>query len=102
VTQVYIGLGSNLGDRLARIQEAVVLLGESLTVSAASPIYETAPMYVEDQPLFYNGVLAGTTELGPLEVLSLLKAVETRVGRLPRDRYDPREIDLDLLVYGCA
>ena len=102
MTPVYIGLGSNLGDRLARIQEAVGILGERLDLTAASPIYETAPMYVEDQPRFYNGVLAGATELGPLEVLGLLKSVEARVGRLPRDRYGPREIDLDLLVYGCA
>ena len=102
MTPVYIGLGSNLGDRLARIQEAVWLLGERLELRAVSPLYETAPMYVQDQPPFYNGVLAAACDLAPLAVLRLLKEIETQVGRLPRERYGPREIDLDLLVYGCA
>jgi 2-amino-4-hydroxy-6-hydroxymethyldihydropteridine diphosphokinase len=100
VTPVYIGLGSNLGDRLGRIQEAVDLLGERFELHAVSPLYETAPMYVEDQPPFLNGVLAASTHLGPLEVLRLLKEAESQVGRLPRDRYGPREIDLDLIAYG--
>jgi 2-amino-4-hydroxy-6-hydroxymethyldihydropteridine diphosphokinase len=102
MTPVYIGLGSNLGDRLGRIQEAVDLLGERLELRAVSPLYETAPMYVEDQPPFLNGVLSAATRLGPLEVLRLLKETEARVGRLPRERYGPREIDLDLVAYGKA
>ena len=102
MTPVYIALGSNLGDRLARIQDAVWLLGEHLSSMAVSRLYETAPMYVEDQPPFYNGALAAATNLSPLSLLGLLKNVEDAVGRLPRERYGPREIDLDLLAYGCA
>jgi 2-amino-4-hydroxy-6-hydroxymethyldihydropteridine diphosphokinase len=102
VTPIFIGLGSNLGDRRTRIQEAVDLLGERLELTAVSPLYETAPMYVEDQPPFLNGVLAAATTLGPLQVLRLLKEVERKVGRLPRERYGPREIDLDLVAYGQA
>lgn len=91
-----------MGDCRGRIQEAIDLLGLKLRCRAVSPLYRTAPMYVENQPPFLNGVLAAETDLGPLEVLRLLKETEQRVGRLPRERFGPREIDLDLLTYGCA
>lgn len=101
MTPVYIGLGSNLGDRAERIREAVRLLSRAIDVKAASPLYETAPMYVEGQPPFLNGMLAAETDLGPLPLLRLLKRTEQEVGRLPRERYGPREIDLDLICYGA-
>ncbi len=100
VTPIYIGLGSNLGDRFLRIKEAVNALTSCFEHIRVSPLYETAPMYVTDQPAFLNGMLSAATDLGPLEVLRVLKRIEADVGRLPRERYGPREIDLDLICYG--
>lgn len=91
-----IGFGSNLGEREARILEAAERLG----IARMSPLYETAPMYVLDQPAFLNAVGLLQTELGPAALLKKLKEIETGVGRLPRVRNGPREIDLDLLAYG--
>lgn len=91
-----IGFGSNLGEREARILEAAERLG----IARMSPLYETAPMYVLDQPAFLNAVGLLRTELGPVALLKKLKEIETAVGRLPRVRNGPREIDLDLLAYG--
>lgn len=91
-----IGFGSNLGDREAVIRSAAARLG----VTRLSPLYETAPMYVEDQPAFLNAVGLLQTEEGPISLLKRLKATELEVGRLPRERYGPREIDLDLLAFG--
>lgn len=100
MTPIYIGLGSNLGNRVEQIRDAVRRLSEVFTVKGASPLYETAPMYVEGQPSFLNGMLAAETSLGPLGVLRVLKQTEAEVGRRPRERYGPREIDLDLICYG--
>lgn len=100
MTPIYIGLGSNLGDRVKRIREAVEEASRVFSNVRVSPLYETAPMYVTDQPPFANGMMAATTNVGPLEVLRTLKRIEAEVGRLPRQRYGPREIDLDLICYG--
>jgi 2-amino-4-hydroxy-6-hydroxymethyldihydropteridine diphosphokinase len=97
---VAIGLGSNVGDSLAHLREAVAALRASLTVTAISSVYRTAPMYVEDQPPFLNAALIAETELGPRTLLRLLKETECETGRRVRERYGPREIDLDLIAYG--
>lgn len=102
MTPVAIGLGTNLGDRTRHLRDATEKLGKILSISAVSPIYETAPMYVTDQPAFLNGALLGTTELGPLVLLNQLKNLEREIGRLQREKNGPREIDLDLLVFGSA
>ena len=98
MARVVIAIGSNLGDRVANLQRAVQLL--PLTNLRISSLYETAPMYVEDQPPFLNGAIAGTCEMSPLQLLSRLKEIENIVGRMPRERFGPREIDLDLIAYG--
>lgn len=101
--QVFVGLGSNLGNREEHLQRAVDYLsnqGSKFQPLEISPIYETAPQIVVDQPSFLNGVLKACTSLSPLATLQLLKEAETAVGRLPRQRYGPRECDLDLLLYG--
>jgi 2-amino-4-hydroxy-6-hydroxymethyldihydropteridine diphosphokinase len=100
MTPVAVALGSNVGDREAHFRQALGLLRERLTDLRVSPLYETAPMYVEDQAPFLNGALVATTELGPLPLLRFLKEVEARVGRRDRPRFGPREIDLDLIGYG--
>jgi 2-amino-4-hydroxy-6-hydroxymethyldihydropteridine diphosphokinase len=101
VPEVLIALGSNLGDRLKLMQQALDRLGTSIHWEVVSGVYETEPMYVEDQPAYLNAAARGTTELGPLALLDLLKSVEREVGRHAGERYGPREIDLDLIAYGC-
>ena len=98
--EVLIALGSNLGDRLENLQSAVKELAGVARVTASSKIYETSPMYVEDQPSFYNAAVKAETSLGPLGLLKSLKALELSLGRMERLRNGPREIDLDLIAYG--
>jgi 2-amino-4-hydroxy-6-hydroxymethyldihydropteridine diphosphokinase len=65
-----------------------------------SPVYETLPWGVTDQPAFLNMVLSGKTHLAPLALLACLKKLELQLGRLPSIRYGPRKIDIDILFYG--
>ena len=96
----YLALGSNLDERMTHLQQAIALLKKDLTITKASSIYETAPMYVENQPPFYNAAIAAETDLSPTNLLKLLKRTEKEVGRQQRERYGPREVDLDLIAYG--
>ena len=97
-----MGLGSNVGDRLANLRAAREALAEHLEVLGASSVYETAPQgEVLDQPDFLNAVLAIETDLGPLELLDACKKVERQLGRAPVGvRRGPRSIDIDLLRLG--
>lgn len=91
-----IGLGSNLGDRQATLARARAELEAIGTVTAASCLYETPPLG-PPQPLFLNAAVALTTNLDPPGLLSALLAIEQRLGRVRRERWGPRTIDLDLL-----
>jgi 2-amino-4-hydroxy-6-hydroxymethyldihydropteridine diphosphokinase len=97
VTRVYIGLGTNLGDRAAMLRAAL----EQIEVAGVSPVHETEPVGITDQPRFLNAAAAVETELPPRDVLDRLLGIERRLGRT-RDgpRFGPRTIDLDLLLYG--
>lgn len=95
----YLGLGTNLGDRLHNLQEAVRLLPPQARPVAFSPIYETPPWGYLDQPPFLNQVIQVETNLAPPQLLAHLKDVETRMGRQANFRYGPRLIDLDILLY---
>lgn len=100
MTIVYLGLGSNLGDRegnIRRALKAVEGLGRPLAVSA---LYETEPWGVREQPRFLNAACALETEISPEDLLRRLKGLETALGRVPTVRYGPRVIDLDILLYG--
>jgi 2-amino-4-hydroxy-6-hydroxymethyldihydropteridine diphosphokinase len=97
---VYIGLGTNLGDRLENLRNALAALPPKVTVLAESAIYETPPWGYADQPDYLNMAVRAATDLPPLELLALLKAIEQAQGRLPTFRYGPRPIDLDILFYG--
>ena len=102
---VYIGLGSNLGDRSATIQAALDRLDADpeIEVLGVSSLRETDPVGFEDQPRFLNGAAALRTELGPRELLDRMLEVERGLGRVREGtRYGPRTIDLDLLLYGDA
>ena len=99
---VYVGLGSNLGDREATIRGALDRMQrlDSAVVLRVSSLRETEPVGYEDQPRFVNGVAELETTLEPLELLDRLLEIERDLGRT-RDgpRFGPRPIDLDLLVY---
>jgi 2-amino-4-hydroxy-6-hydroxymethyldihydropteridine diphosphokinase len=100
---VYIGLGSNLGEREATIRRALALLEArgDIEVEAVSPLRETDPVGYEDQPRFLNGAAALRTELAPRSLLERLQEVERKLGRdRTGPRFGPRTIDLDLLLYG--
>lgn len=98
--RIYIGLGSNLDGRRGYLKEAVEKLREQVNVTRGSSLYETAPMYVVDQPPFLNAVIEADAEDSPIQILKSLKAIERQIGRVERERFGPREIDLDLLLYG--
>lgn len=95
--QVYLAVGSNLGHRYSNIQKALRLLNQK--VVRTSFLYETAPMYVLDQPPFLNGVVEIATDLEPEELLHHIKHVESELGRdFKTIRNGPRPIDLDILL----
>ena len=99
----YLGLGSNVGDRLANLRAARDALGaHGVEVLAASSVYVTAPQgEVTDQPDFLNACLQVRTALGPEELLDASKAVERELGRTPGGvRHGPRPIDVDVLLLG--
>lgn len=100
MTPIALGLGSNLGDRLANLQAALDALGRRIDLREISPVYETQPMYFEDQPPFYNAAVIGETDMAPAALLRALKESEREIGRMPSERYGPREIDIDLLSFG--
>jgi 2-amino-4-hydroxy-6-hydroxymethyldihydropteridine diphosphokinase len=96
---VYIGIGSNLGNRQENCLRAIELLQKKgIIVKKRSSIYETEPWGVKDQPLFLNMVIEIKTGLKPKELLRILKDVEKEVGRKESLKWGPRIIDLDILL----
>lgn len=96
---IFLGLGSNLGDRQANLLAAAQSLPPKITLTASSPIYETEPWGYLEQAKFLNQVLQANTSLSPLELLTYLKAIEKEIGRTPTFKNGPREIDIDILLY---
>ncbi len=98
---ILLALGTNLGDRIANLARARDLLAsDALHIQTLSPIYETEPWGVVDQPRFLNQVLGGVTDLEPEALLDRVKAIERAMGRnLGGVRYGPRIIDIDILAY---
>jgi 2-amino-4-hydroxy-6-hydroxymethyldihydropteridine diphosphokinase len=101
VPLAYLGLGSNLGDRLRNLERAVAQLGGTpgVRVTRVSSFHATAPYGVQDQPEFLNGVVEIETELGPLALLAAVKGIEADLGREASYRWGPRVIDIDILLY---
>jgi 2-amino-4-hydroxy-6-hydroxymethyldihydropteridine diphosphokinase len=103
VTRAYIGLGSNLGDRESYVRAALGALAvePGIEVVAVSTFRDTEPVGIVDQPRFLNAAAALETSLSPRALLDRLLAIERRLGRTRTgERFGPRTIDLDLLVYG--
>lgn len=96
---VYLALGSNLGDRLANLKQAIAALTPQLDVKAKSQVYETLPWGYEDQPKFLNQVVKAKTYLEPEPLLRHLKRLEVALGRQESFPNGPRLIDIDILFY---
>lgn len=95
-----VGLGTNLGDRVANLVDAVERIRALGRVVATSGVYETAPQGMVDQEPFYNAVVVVETELDPVKVVDRLLGIEREMGRVRGPRWGPRLIDLDLILYG--
>ena len=100
-TQVYLSLGSNLGEREANLRAAIVALHwAGVHVSRMSSFYETEPVDYLDQPWFLNCVVEAETELGAADLLSALRGIESAMGSKKEFPKGPRKIDMDILLYG--
>src|SRR6267378_2367248 len=97
--RVFLGLGSNLGDRLGSLSKAIQAIEEAMPVRAISSVYETEPVGMESEHLFYNMTLEVETDLHPAELIRLLKSIEKKLGRKRRPSMMDREIDIDILLY---
>ncbi|MBI2113394.1 MAG: 2-amino-4-hydroxy-6-hydroxymethyldihydropteridine diphosphokinase [Candidatus Wildermuthbacteria bacterium] len=98
--EIYIGLGSNMGDRKKNLSDALDFMQEKCSIERVSSLYETEPVGYEDQAWFLNCVAMAKTQLSPLELLLFLQSLEARLGRVRTVRNGPRPIDLDILLYG--
>ena len=100
MTEVYLALGSNIGDSRAHIARAIELLREQLQNLKTAPLYLSKPFGVTNQPDFLNTAVSGQTSLSPPELFKFVKEIEQQVGRQERFRWGPREIDIDIIFYG--
>ncbi|UMT81083.1 2-amino-4-hydroxy-6-hydroxymethyldihydropteridine diphosphokinase [Staphylococcus roterodami] len=100
--QAYLGLGSNIGDRENQLNEAIKMLSayEGINVSKVSSIYETAPVGYTEQPNFLNLCIEIETTLSVSELLERCLEAEARLHRVRKERWGPRTIDVDILLYG--
>ncbi|MCM3218076.1 2-amino-4-hydroxy-6-hydroxymethyldihydropteridine diphosphokinase [Niallia taxi] len=97
----YLSLGSNIGERLQNLREAVLMLekNESIEVVSVSSIYETDPVGFEEQEMFLNIAVQVRTSLSPFDLLGACQDIEQRLGRKRILRWGPRTIDLDILLF---
>ena len=98
---MYLGIGSNIGDKLQYLVSAVMELrgNRSILLKKISSIYETDPVGIKVQPAFLNAAVQIETSLDPQELLVHLKSLEGKLGRRQRARWGPREIDIDILLF---
>ncbi len=97
--QVFLALGTNLGDKLANLRSAIGALAPDVDVLSESGVYETEPWGFIDQPAFLNMVVRAQTGHTPVDLLKRVKEIETTLGRTPTFRNGPRLIDVDILFY---
>ncbi len=96
---IFLGLGSNVGDKEKNIKHAVNLLSEKINNVKLAKIYKSKPYGFKNQDYFLNTALMGLTDLSPDELFDFVKKVENKVGRKKRFHWGPREIDIDILFY---
>lgn len=104
MTRAWVGIGSNEGDRLGFVKRGLGLLiaDPDIELAAVSSLYDTEPFGVLEQPRFLNLVVGFDTTLGTEAFMHRLAAVEDRCGRIRREPWGPRTLDLDLLMFGDA
>lgn len=95
---VFLSLGSNMGNRLDNLRKGIELL-KHVSIEKQSRVYESEPMYIEDQPRFFNMVVGGKTALPPHELLGHVKDIEMALGREHDSHNQPRPLDIDILLY---
>jgi len=100
--EAVLGLGSNVGERRAALAAAADALRAhpDIEIIAASPLYETAPWGITSQQDFLNAAMRIGTSLAPADLLAAILAIEVALGRVRREKWGPRVIDIDILVYG--
>ncbi|MBU6341850.1 MAG: 2-amino-4-hydroxy-6-hydroxymethyldihydropteridine diphosphokinase [Bacteroidetes bacterium] len=98
---VYLGLGSNMGDRMANLQAAQQRINKYIgKIARQSSVYETQPWGKTDQENFYNMVVMTNTSMDPRELLQSIDGIEKELGRVKSEKWGPRLIDIDILLYG--
>jgi len=102
INKVVLGFGSNIGNRLKNLKTAVkeISLTKGIDFLALSSIYETEPWGYRKQKLFLNCAGVFLCRLTPLELVKIIKNIEKNIGRVNREKWRPREIDIDILFYG--
>ncbi|MCJ7555146.1 MAG: 2-amino-4-hydroxy-6-hydroxymethyldihydropteridine diphosphokinase [Ignavibacteriaceae bacterium] len=97
----FIGLGSNKGDRLNYLQSSLIKLSsiKNIKIVSVSSVYETKPLGISTQDNFYNAAAKLETDLDAEKLFEKLKEIEVELGRTFTEKWGPREIDLDLLLY---
>ncbi len=96
---VYLGLGSNVGNRKKNIRLAVVYLSKRVTVIKASKFYESKPWGYKGQKNFCNVVLKTDCDLNPIDLLKFVKSIEKKLGRIKKFKWGPRTIDIDIIAH---
>ncbi len=98
----YLGLGSNMGDRFLNLRETLRKLKNAtgLKIGRTSPVYETEPVGGPHQPKYLNMVVEIVTDLEVKKLLKVCQEIEKEMGRVRTERWGPRDIDIDILIYG--
>lgn len=100
IVSVYLGLGSNMGEKQENLLRALDYISQRLRIEKKSSMYDTEPIGNVNQPRFLNMVCSISTGLSPVSLLGMLKGIESKMGRLPGPPNSPRPIDIDILLYG--
>jgi len=100
MAKTYISVGSNIGNRLENCRKAVAAIAELAKITAVSSVYETEPVGPKDQPDFINCAVEIETDLPPRKLLSELLSIEDALGRVRKERWRERAVDLDIIFYG--
>ena len=100
MTDVFLGIGGNLGDRRVTMRNAVSRIRDIMDDVRVSSLYESAAWGVSDQPAFLNAVIRGRSAAAALDILDAVQRIEDDMGRVRAERWGPRVIDIDILLYG--
>ncbi len=100
MNKIYLALGTNIGNRQLNIKAAINTIAESIgRVEKCSSVYKTTAWGLEDQDDFYNQVILVTTLLEPIELMHKCQQIEQQMGRVRKQKWGPRIIDIDILFY---